>query len=101
LYVYEPGGLGLEGYTLRVRHNGAELPVDRISAGGLPTLTRGEPSPYTRFANLNAIFVEAQAGSWVVELVDLNGAVVGPPAEFELTADEITRELYVRYRLKS
>ena len=98
LYVYTPGGLGLSGYSLRVTHNGAALPVDQVSTAGLPGLTRGEPSPYTRFTNMNVIFVEAQAGTWTATLVDAQGAAVGPPAEFQLTADEETRELYVRYR---
>jgi hypothetical protein len=98
LYVADQDGFALEGYSLRVLHNGAELSVDKISTGGLPGVTRGEPSPYTRFTNLNVIFVEAQAGTWQVQLVDGNGAIVGPAAQFELTSDEITRELYVRYR---
>lgn len=98
LYVADADGFGLPGYSLRVLHNGAELAVDKVSAAGVPGLTRGDPSPYTRFTNLNVIFVEAQAGTWVTQLIDANGAPVGPPAEFELSADEITRELYVRYR---
>jgi hypothetical protein len=97
LFVADPDGFALEGYSLHVQHNGAELPVDRRSEGGLPALTRGEPSPYTRFTNMNVIFVEAQAGTWRVQLVDETGITVGPAAEFELTADEVTRELYVRY----
>ena len=98
LYVADQDGFGLGGYSLRVLHNGAALPVDKVSTDGLPGLTRGEPSPYTRFTNMNDIFVEAQAGTWEVQLVDSTGTPVGPAAEFELTADEVTRELYVRYR---
>jgi hypothetical protein len=98
LYVADQEGFGLGGFSLRVLHNGAQLPVDKVSTEGVPGLTRGEPSPYTRFTNMNVIFVEAQAGSWVVQLVDGNGAPVGPPAEFQLSAGEETRELYVRYR---
>lgn len=100
LYVADQDGVGLPGYSLRVLHNGAELPVDKVSEGGLPGLTRGEPSPYTRFTNLNVIFVEAQAGTWIAQLIDGNGSAVGPAAQFELTADEVTRELYVRYRMQ-
>jgi hypothetical protein len=100
LYAYAPGAGGVGGHTLRVMHNGAELTVDRVSEAGLPKLTRGEPSEYTRFTNMNVIFVEAQAGTWSVQLVDTNGRALGPPATFELTADEVTRELYVRYRLE-
>jgi hypothetical protein len=91
---------GLPGYTLSVTHNGAPLLVDQISRAGVPQQTRDEPGPYTRFTNMNIIFVEAQAGEWVVQLVDQTGAVAGPPANFQLSADEDTRELYVRYRRK-
>ncbi len=98
LYVYEPGGFGLGGYSLRVTHNGAVLPVDQVSDAGLPRTTRGEPSPYTRFTNMNVLFVEPQAGTWTVQLVDANGIPRGAAAEFVLTDDEVTRELYVRYR---
>jgi hypothetical protein len=100
LYVYSPAEFALAGYSLAVQHNGAPLPVDQVSTGGLPQQTRSEPGPYTRFSNLSAIFVEAQAGEWVVQLVDEDGVPVGPPAQFELTADETTRELYVRYRVR-
>lgn len=98
LYVYEPNGLGQGGYSLRVTHNGAVLPVDQVSVAGLPRTTRNEPSPYTRFTNMNVIFVEPQAGTWTAQLVDSAGNPVGPTAEFNLTSDEVTRELYVRYR---
>lgn len=98
LYVYAEGEGGLGGYSARVTHNGAELTVDRVTEAGLPKLTRGEPGEYTRFTNMNVIFVEAQAGTWTVQLLDPNGVPTGPAAVFELTADEITRELYVRYR---
>lgn len=98
LYVYEQGGFGLGGYSLRVSHNGANLPVDQVSEAGLPRTTRGEPSPYTRFTNMNVLFVEPQAGTWIVQLIDSSGTPRGAPAEFTLTGDEVTRELYVRYR---
>jgi hypothetical protein len=98
LYVADADDFALPGYSLRVEHNGAVLPVDKVSTGGLPGLTRGEPSPYTRFTNLTVIFVEAQAGTWTVQLIDSNGNPVGPPAQFNLTGDEDTRELYVKYQ---
>lgn len=98
LYVYSDQSFALEGYSLRVTHNGADLPVEPVSSGGLPDVTRTEPGPYSRFTNMNVIFVEAQAGSWAVQLVDGEGTPVGPSATFELSADEETRELYVRYR---
>jgi hypothetical protein len=98
LYVYSADDFALEGYSLRVTHNGAALPVEQLSEGGLPGVTRGEPGPFTRFTNMNALFVEPQAGTWVIELIDETGNAIGPPATFELTAGEDTRELYVRYR---
>jgi hypothetical protein len=100
LYVYSQAAFALPGYSIAVTHNGASLAVDQTSTGGLPQQTRNEPSPYTRFHNLSAIFVESQAGQWNVQLVDDSGQFVGPPAEFQLSADETTRELYVRYRAR-
>lgn len=98
LYVYSPVELALADYTIAVEHDGEQLDVDAISIAGLPEQTRTEPSAYTRFTNLNAIFVEPQAGKWSVQLLDAEGKVAGPIANFELTNDEVTRELYVRYR---
>jgi hypothetical protein len=98
-YVYSPAELGLEGYTLSVLHQGAPLVVDETSTAGLPVVTREDPdSPYSRFTNLSVIFVEPQAGEWLVQLLDPQGAPAGPEAIFTLTEDETTRELYVRYR---
>lgn len=98
LYVYSPSALGLPGYSLQVIHNGAPLIVDEVSTAGVPDVTRSEPSPYTRFTNMNVIFVEPQAGRWDIQLIDDQRLPVGPPVSFDLTADEVTRELYVRYR---
>ncbi len=98
LYVYSPAELALGNYTLSVLHNGAPLTVDEISEAGLPTPTRAEPGPYTRFTNMNVIFIEPQEGVWEVQLLDETGATAGPPARFELTADQAERELYVRYK---
>ena len=100
LYVYSETALGLPGYSLSVLHNGTPLTVDEVSAGGLPDQTRKDPSPYTRFTNLNVLFVEPQTGTWAVQLVDQKRTPVGPAAEFKLDADERTRELYVRYKQK-
>lgn len=97
-YVYSDMEFALADYTLRVAQNGAQLDVDQQSSGGLPAQTRSEPSPYTRFYNLTTIFVGSQAGEWNIQLVDPDGNIVGPPAEFQLSAEENTRELYVRYR---
>jgi hypothetical protein len=98
LYAYSPAELGLPGFTLRVNHNGAPLAVEEQSTGGVPEQTRNTPGPFTRFTNMSVIFVAPQAGQWEVQLVDASGAAAGPPALFELTADELTRELYVRYK---
>jgi hypothetical protein len=97
LYVYSPLELGLGGYSLQVVHNGVPLVVDEVSTAGAPDVTRTDPSPFTRFTNMNVIFAESQAGRWEIQLVDQNRQPVGPVAVFELSADEITRELYVRY----
>ncbi|MCB0071995.1 MAG: hypothetical protein KDE20_11075, partial [Caldilineaceae bacterium] len=98
LYAYDPAQLGLPGYSMQVLHNGEVLPVDDVTSAGLPAQTRDMPGPYTRFFNLSAVFVGPQAGEWVVQLVDANGAPQGPPATFTLTPDDLQRELYVRYR---
>ena len=98
LYAYSPSEFGLPGYTLQVSHNGTPLTVDEVTSAGVPDQTRSEPSPYTRFANMSVVFVEPQAGRWEVQLVDNSRNPVGPPVAFDLTADELTRELYVRYR---
>ena len=81
-------------------HNDSNLAVDAVSQEGLPTTTTNTPGPYMRFTNMNAVFVESQSGRWEVQLLDPNGAPIGPVADFDLTADENTRELYVRYRMK-
>lgn len=99
-YIYSPAEFGLGDYTLRVEHDGAVLVVDEVSSAGLPAQTRDEVGPYTRFTNFNVVFVEPQAGTWRVQLLDPQGQPAGPEAIFELTADENTRELYVRYRQK-
>ncbi|MBX3013841.1 MAG: hypothetical protein KF832_20125 [Caldilineaceae bacterium] len=98
LYVYAPETYGLADYTLQVTHNGSALTVDKVSTAGVPVQTRNEPGPYTRFANLDVVFVEPQAGRWDIQLLDPQQNPAGPPVTFELTADEVTRELYVRYR---
>ncbi len=98
LYAYAATTYGLPGYTLQVLHNGTPLTVDEETTGGVPAQTRDAASPFTRFTNMRVIFVEPQAGRWELQLLDSSRTPVGPPVTFELTADEITRELYVRYR---
>ncbi len=97
-YIYSPAEFGLEGYTLGVTHLDTPLVVEEQSQAGIPAVTREDTSPYSRFTNLSAIFVEPQAGEWRVQLLDPQGAPAGPEAVFTLTEDENTRELYVRYR---
>ncbi|MCX6040078.1 MAG: hypothetical protein NTV69_02940, partial [Caldilinea sp.] len=99
-YIYSPAEFGLSGYTLRVLHQGMPLVVDEVSWAGLPEQTRAEASPYTRFTNFSVIFVEPQSGEWRIQLLDLQQQPAGPEAIFTLSADEITRELYLRYALK-
>lgn len=99
-YVYSPAEFGLEGYSLSVSHLGTPLVVEESSTAGIPAVTREEESVYSRFTNLSVIFVEPQEGEWRVQLLDPQGVPAGPEAVFTLTADEITRELYVRYRLE-
>ncbi len=96
-YIYSPSEFGLPDYSLRVVHNGAELVVDEVSQAGLPALTREDDSLYARFTNMSVIFVEPQAGEWRIQVLDPAGVPTGPEAVFELTTDENTRELYVRY----
>lgn len=98
LYVYSPTTYGLPGYTLQVAHNGTPLTVEEVSTEGIPEQTRPEPGPYTRFFNMSVVFVEPQAGRWDIQLLDPDLVPVGPPVAFDLTADERTRELYVRYQ---
>lgn len=99
-YVYSAAAFGLADYSLRVEHDGTTLVVDEVSSAGLPAQTREDVSPYTRFTNFNVVFVEPQAGTWRVQLLDPQGQPAGPEAIFELTPDENTRELYVRYLQK-
>lgn len=98
LYAYSPSHFGLPDYSLRVTHNGQPLTIEETTTAGVPQTTRPAESPFTRFANFNVILVEPQAGTWELQLVDDEGIPVGPPATFDLTATEDTRELYVRYR---
>lgn len=100
LYVYSNDQFALPGYSLVVAHNESSLPVDAISTAGLPSVTRDEPGIYTRFTNMNAIFIEPPGGTWAIQLVDELGVAVGPPAFLELEPDDTARELYLRYRLK-
>lgn len=100
LYVYADGGFALPDYSLTVKHDGAELPVEAISTAGLPEQTRAEPSPHTRFTNMNSIFIEPQGGIWEIQLIARDGTPAGPVATMELAQDDSAREIYVRYKRK-
>lgn len=98
LYVYSLAEFGLPGYSLRVMRNGRPLPVNAVSASGLPRQTRPGPSAYTRLTNMQVEFQQPPGGTWEVQLVDQEGNPAGPPVTFTLSVDDPNRELYVRYR---
>jgi hypothetical protein len=100
LYVYSEESYALPGYSMSVRKDGQSLPVQARSTGGLPNETRPGPTPHTRFANLGAAFFESPAGTWEVQLIDLNRLPAGPPALFVIEEGSDQTELYVRYRQK-
>jgi uncharacterized protein YraI len=96
LYVYQ-GDQVLPGYSLRVSKDGAELPVNVMSADA-SGLTWPIASPRQRFHNMKVEFPNINPGGvWSIELIDGGGVVVGPAATFTLTAGDMNRELYVRY----
>ena len=81
--------------------DGAELPVDSESFGPQAGYTWPIATARQRFQNLKVEFPgQAPAGTWVVELIDGGGKIVGAPATFNLTATEPNQELYVRYQQK-
>lgn len=97
LYVYE-NDRALEGYTLRVRKDGAELPVTATSAAG-QSLSWPIADARQRFQNMKVEFPGIQpAGTWEVQLLDGSGNAVGPAATFTLEGNEPDQELYVRYK---
>lgn len=97
-YVYNQDTQALEGYSVRVTKDGAELPVSEISFGPQAGFTWPVAEPRQRFQNLKIEFPgEDPAGVWTVQLTDGSGNIVGPAATFELTSNEPQQELYVRY----
>ena len=98
LYVYD-GEKALEGYTMRVKKDGAEMTVNGKSAGGQPSFTWPIADARQRFQNMKAEFPNvAPAGVWEVQLIDGGGNAVGPAAAFTLNANDPNQELYVRYK---
>jgi hypothetical protein len=97
LYVYS-GNSALEGYSLDVTKDGAEMPVQGTSFGGQPAFTWPFQDPRQRFQNFKVEFPNTPPqGVWQVQLIDSTGATVGPPATFTLNANDPQQELYVRY----
>ncbi|MFN8494242.1 MAG: SH3 domain-containing protein [Caldilineaceae bacterium] len=97
LYVYDGDSNALEGYSLRVTKDGGEAPANGTSFGGRPGFTWPVADVRQRFQNLKIEFPGvAPAGTWVVQL-SKDSKPVGPPATFQLKANDSNQELYVRY----
>lgn len=97
MYVYS-GNSALEGYSLRVTKDGAELPVTAVSFGGQPAFTWPFQDARQRYQNFKVEFPGTPpAGTWDVQLIDGNGATAGPAARFTLRNNDPEQELYVRY----
>lgn len=91
------GNQALAGYTVRVKHDGAELPVTATSSDSAG-FTWPVANPRQRFQNMKVEFPNVQPGGvWEVTLIDGGGGIAGPTANFTLTASDTNRELYVRY----
>ena len=98
LYVYS-GAEGLEGYALRVKKDGVELPVNITSFGGQPGMTWPLSIPRQRFYNMKLEYKGTPAaGTWELQLLDAAGKIVGPPATFYLSGDDQNKEMYIRYQ---
>lgn len=98
LYVYD-GEQGLEGYTLQIKKDGANVPVTGTSFGGQPGFTWPIADQRQRFQNMKVEFPNvASAGVWEVQLADGGGNPMGPPATFTLSANDPNQELYLRYK---
>ena len=98
LYVYNEEVQALEGYSLHVTKDGVELPVTEKSFGPQAGFTWPIAEDRQRFQNMKAEFPGLPAGGiWVIQLVDSEGKLAGPPATFELTNNSQEQELYIRY----
>jgi hypothetical protein len=98
LYVAD-GSDGLAGYTLRIRKDNVDLPVNVRSFYGPPGYTWPLPIDRQRFHNMKIEFPHIQvAGNWEVQLVDGNSNLAGPPAFFQLKEHDANQELYLYYR---
>ncbi|MCB0056244.1 MAG: hypothetical protein KDE45_04425 [Caldilineaceae bacterium] len=96
LYVSQ-GDKAVPGYSLRVVHDGVEMPVTATSADQAG-MTWPTASPRQRFQNMKVEFPGvSSAGTWEIQLLDGGKAPAGPVATFTLAATDTDRELYVRY----
>ncbi|MCX6046097.1 MAG: SH3 domain-containing protein [Chloroflexi bacterium] len=96
LYVYDRDNTALEGYSLKVTKDGAEVPVTATSAGQ-SGFTWPVADVRQRFQNLKLEFPSVAAvGAWTIQL-SKDGTPVGPAATFTLKANDPSQELYVRY----
>ncbi len=96
LYVSQ-GDKAVPGYSLRIVHDGVELPVTATSADQAG-MTWPTASPRQRFQNMKVEFPGVNpAGTWEIQLLDGGKAPAGPVATFTLAATDTDRELYVRY----
>lgn len=102
LYLYVHDQLGALGnFTVRVRKDGLTLPTMARTTASLPSYTWPSADARRHFTNLKLEFPHVTvAGQWEVQLIDTQGNVVGPTAQFDLTENDRNQELYVRYTLR-
>src|SRR5690606_12780046 len=88
LYVYS-GNDALAGYSLRISHDGAELPVEGTSFAGQPALTWPFQDARQRYQNFKVEFPDVgPTGVWEVQLIDSSGNPVGPATTFTLAPND-------------
>ncbi len=98
-YIHD-SDLSLPGYGLRITKDGQEIPTSGSSFGGQPAFTWPFQDTRQRYYNLKIEIDDiSPVGTWAVQPVNAQGAVIGPSAEFTLQANDTNMELYVRYQL--
>jgi len=96
LYVSQ-GDVAVPGYSLRIVHDGVEMPVSATSSD-TAGLTWPTASPRQRLHNMKVEFPGVtSAGTWEIQLLDGGKAPAGPAATFTFAAADTDREMYVRY----
>lgn len=102
LYLYvHAGTTALGNYRVRVEKDGQLLPVTTLTASGAPEYTWPVTHERQQLTNLKVEFPTLlAAGKWTVQLLDEYGVPVSPVATFTLTADDLNKEMYVRYELE-